>query len=125
MSEALSCLCSLHSPIGWRQVFKIALNRCGSSLSEIPELPFDIDNTFPTTVMLLIWQNSRQLFSSNIDLDNVCACHPAQLAPENILSTDPTPVPSLLPSRQPSPSFALHNLLLALWERTDEDKNKV
>jgi hypothetical protein len=37
-----SRLCSLHSPIGWRQVFEIALNRRGSSLSE---LSFDIDDT--------------------------------------------------------------------------------
>ena len=43
--------------------FEIALG-CGasseSSLSEIPELTFDIDDTFPTTVTLLTWWDSRQ-----------------------------------------------------------------
>ena len=103
----------------WPSLLALHLNGLGfgasseSSLSEIPDLTFDIDDTFPTTATLLTWRNSIALFddiSSNIALDNVCARYPTQLAPRNRPSANPTLFLHCCPRVSKHPPFALHKL---------------
>ena len=112
--QALEMAVPVGPTLEW--TFEIALGfgaSSESSLSEIPDLTFDIDDTFPTTATLLTWRNSIALFddiSSNIALDNVCARYPTQLAPRNRPSANPTLFLHCCPRVSKHPPFALHKL---------------